>query len=85
LIGLPSLGALGVAALADTLGDTRASAWSGVLLGLLDALGVGALTSELGPAAGAPRAITLGALALTLVLLVTAPLFLRGDAAPATR
>src|SRR5262249_6786901 len=39
LIGLPSLGALGVAALADTLGEGQSSAWSRPLLGLLDALG----------------------------------------------
>jgi MFS family permease len=77
LIGLPSLGALGVAALADTLGEARRSAWSRPLFGLLDALGVNRLTSKLGEAAGAPRAILLGALALTLVLALTAPLFLR--------
>jgi len=79
LIGLPSLGALGIAALADTLGDTRGSAWSRGLLGLLDVLGVTALTSQLGPAAGAPRAIMLGALALTLTLALTAPRFLRSE------
>ena len=77
LIGLPSLGALGVAALADTLGEGRSSAWSRPLLGLLDMLGVNELTSQLGTAAGAPRAIMLGTLALTLVLALTAPLFLR--------
>ncbi|HJZ45523.1 MAG TPA: MFS transporter [Roseiflexaceae bacterium] len=81
LIGLPSLGALGVAALANTLGAEGPSAWSRVLLVLLDALGVNALTSQLGAAAGAPRAIIVGALALTLVLVVTAPLFVREGAA----
>jgi len=80
LIGLPSLGALGVAALANTLGEGRGSAWSRPLLGLLDVLGVNGLTSQLGAAAGAPRAIMLGALALTLVLGLTAPLFLRTGA-----
>ena len=81
LIGLPSLGALGVAALADTLGEGRSSAWSRPLMGLLDLLGVNTLTSSLGAAAGAPRAILLGALALLLVLALTAPLFLRAGTA----
>jgi MFS family permease len=79
LIGLPSLGALGVAALADTLGEGRSSVWSRPLLGLLDLLGVNALTSQLGAVAGAPRAIMLGALALVLVLALTAPMFLRSE------
>jgi MFS family permease len=83
LIGLPSLGALGVAALADTLGDGRGAAWSRPLVGLLDGLGINALTSQLGAAAGAPRAIMLGALALTLVLALTAPLFAREGAGTA--
>jgi MFS family permease len=77
LIGLPSLGALGVAALADTLGGGRSVGWSRPLLGLLETLGINALTGRLGAAAGAPRAIILGALALTLVLALTAPLFAR--------
>jgi MFS family permease len=79
LIGLPSLGALGIAALAETLGDGRSAAWARPLLGLLDRLGVNALTSPLGPAAGAPRAILLGTLALTLVLALSAPLFAREE------
>jgi len=81
---ITTLGALGVAALADILGEGRNSPWSRPLFGLLDVLGVNALTSQLGAAAGAPRAIMLGALVLTLVLALTAPLFLRaGTAAPA--
>ena len=85
LIGLPSLGALGVAALANTLGEgERSSAWSRPLAGLLDMLGVNALTSQFGAAAGAPRAILLGALALILVLALTAPRFLRTGTASAS-
>jgi len=52
LIGLPSLGALGVAALANTLSEGRSSVWSRPLLGLLDMLGVNRLTNQLGAAAG---------------------------------
>jgi MFS family permease len=79
LIGLPSLGALGIAALAGALGDQARSAWSGPLLQMLDVLGVNAFTHQLGAAAGAPRAITLGALALVLALALTAPVFLRSE------
>jgi MFS family permease len=76
LIGLPSLGALGIAALARGLGDSAPAAWARLPLALLDALGVDALTGRLGDTAGAPRAIVLGVLALTLVLAATAPAFL---------
>jgi MFS family permease len=82
LIGLPSLGALGVAALARSLGDGATVGWARPALGLLDALGVDAVTGHLGAFAGAPRAIVLGVLALALVLGATAPLFLRVRASP---
>jgi MFS family permease len=77
LIGLPSLGALGVAALARGLGDGARVNWARLPLALLDALGVDALTGRLGPGAGAPRAIVLAVLALVLVLAASAPAFLR--------
>lgn len=77
LIGLPSLGALGVAAVAKSLGAQIRSGWAGLTLRLLDALGIGALTQRLGAVAGAPRAITLGALLLVIALIVAAPLLSR--------
>jgi hypothetical protein len=78
LIGLPSLGALGVAALARGLGDgAQYGGWVHLPLALLDALGVDRLTERLGPVAGAPRAILLGVLALVLVLATSAPAFLQ--------
>jgi MFS family permease len=77
LIGLPSLGALGVAALARSLEGDASATWASSLLALLDALGAEALAGQLGPGAGAPRAIILGVLALVLVLAATAPVFLR--------
>jgi MFS family permease len=80
LIGLPSLGALGVAALARNLEDGASATWSSLPLALLDALGVEALTRQIGPGAGAPRAIVLGVLALVLVLVASAPVFLRVSA-----
>jgi MFS family permease len=80
LIGLPSLGALGVAALANSLEDGSGATWASPLLALLDVLGVQALTSGLGLGAGAPRAIVLGVLALVLVLVASAPAFLRVSA-----
>jgi predicted MFS family arabinose efflux permease len=76
LIGLPSLGALGIAALAQGLSDGAPAAWARLPLALLDVLGVDSLTSWLGVTAGAPRAIVLGVLTLALVLVVTAPVFL---------
>jgi MFS family permease len=87
LIGLPSLGALGMAGLAASLGEGRDGVWTRPLLALLDVLGVSALTSQLGAIAGAPRAILLGALTLALVLVLTAPMFLRAGVtlAPETR
>jgi MFS family permease len=77
LIGLPSLGALGVAAVAHALGATMQPGWARLAVTLLDALQVDALTNRLGPAAGAPRAIVLGALALLVVLGLTATRFFR--------
>jgi MFS family permease len=77
LIGLPSLGALGVAALARSLGEgAQYVGWARLPRALLDALGVDMLTERLGPGAGAPRAILLGVLALALVLATSAPAFL---------
>jgi MFS family permease len=77
LIGLPSLGSLGVAALARSLGEGVPRGWARLPLMLLDALDVDAATGRLGAFAGAPRAIVLGVLALALVLAATAPAFLR--------
>jgi predicted MFS family arabinose efflux permease len=87
LIGLPSLGALGVAALARGLGAGAPASWASLPLALLDLLGVDVATAGLGAVAGAPRAIILGVLVLALVLAGTAPLFLRVSvsAAPAAR
>lgn len=75
LIGLPSLGALGVAAVAQAFGTSATAGWARLALALLDLLGVDAATSRLGAVAGAPRAIVLGTLALCLVLVVLAPIF----------
>jgi len=74
LIGLPSLGALGVARVAQDLGAPH-SGWSAGIISLLDLLGITRLTAELGGGAGAPRAIVVGALALVIVLVLTAPKF----------
>ncbi|HEX6287542.1 MAG TPA: MFS transporter [Herpetosiphonaceae bacterium] len=74
LIGLPSLGSLGVARAAQALSMPR-SAVSRWLLSLLDTLGVSGMTERLGMSAGAPRAIVAGALVLLLTLLLTLPLF----------
>jgi hypothetical protein len=75
LIGLPSLGSLGVAALAKALGDAASPAWARPARAALDLLGVGALTRHLGGAAGGPRAVVLGALVLLAVLVLSAPAF----------
>jgi MFS family permease len=80
LIGLPSLGALGVAAVARALGTDTPSGLARLLLGLLDTIGVDALTRPLAGAAGAPRAIVLGALVVVVVLIVAAPFVLRASA-----
>ena len=76
LIGLPSLGALGTAAVASELGGAAPAGWARTILALLDALRVDMLTASLGNAAGAPRAIVLGVIVLLLVLLAAAPVFL---------
>ncbi len=76
LIGLPSLGALGVAAVAQSLGRQVRTGWARLAGALLDVLGIGAITSRLGAAAGAPRAVALGAIVLTIVVVVTAARFL---------
>lgn len=76
LIGLPSLGALGVAAAAHALSLNVRTDWTGLVLWLLDLLGVDAATRQLGAVAGAPRAIVLGALTLIVVVITSAPLFL---------
>src|SRR5687767_8394167 len=80
LIGLPSLGALGVAAVARALGTEAPSGLARPLLGLLNAIAVGALTRPLQAAAGAPRAILLGALVVVVVLVAAAPFVLRASA-----
>lgn len=72
LIGMPSLGGLGVAALAHSLSASAPSAGLAALLSLLGALGVSQATAQLGPAAGAPRAIVLGVLVLALILVLVA-------------
>jgi hypothetical protein len=77
LIGLPSLGALGVAAVADLLRSDAPTSWSQLPLSMLNALGVTVLTRHLGAFAGAPRALVLGALALGITVALTAPAFLR--------
>jgi hypothetical protein len=76
LIGLPSLGSLGVAALARDLGEGASASWARLPMALLDTLGVDAITGRLGNEAGAPRAVVLGVLVLVLVLAATAPAFL---------
>ena len=77
LIGLPSLGSLGVAALAKALGDAASPAWARPARAVLELLGVAALTRHLGGAAGGPRAVVLGALVLLAVLVLSAPAFSR--------
>ena len=77
LIGLPSLGSLGVAALAKALGGAASPAWAHPARAVLDLLGVDALTRHLGGAAGGPRAVVLGALMLLTVLMLSAPAFIR--------
>lgn len=81
LIGLPSLGALGVAAVAGALGQ-QARGVAGLAQGLLGLLGVNRATAHLGPVAGAPRAVVLGALLLVLVLVLAGPLLARVRAQP---
>lgn len=91
LIGLPSLGALGTAALATALGGASGPAWASPARAVLGLLGVNALTGYLGSAAGGPRAVALGALVLLVVLVLSASIFIRvrapvreqGDTLPA--
>lgn len=88
LIGLPSLGALGVASIARSLGAEQRAGWVDVLIAPLHLLGVTRLTQRLGPAAGAPDAIVLCVLFLALAILLSVPLLLRiraADAQAATR
>ena len=82
LIGLPSLGALGVAAVAQSLAGQIRTGWARLAGAVLDVLGVNPFTSRLGAAAGAPRAVVLGALILLLVIVVMATRF-RGIQTPA--
>jgi MFS family permease len=82
LIGLPSLGTLGVAGLAKALGDTTTPAWARPARAVLDLLGVDALTQHLGSASGGPRAVVLGALVLLAVLVLSASTFFRVRAEP---
>ena len=76
LIGLPSLGALGVAAVAKALGTNDQGWWSQAVLGVFDALGIDSATAWLGTGSGAPRAVILGALLLVVVLVAAIPMFL---------
>jgi MFS family permease len=73
LIGLPSLGALGLASVAAALAG-RGAGWARPALGLLDWVGVGGWTARLGTGAGPPRAVALCALILALVLAASAPM-----------
>lgn len=82
LIGLPSLGALGVAALAGALAEQARAGWAALIQSLLALLGINTLTAHLGMFAGAPRAVVLGALVLALVLLGAGPLLMRIRAVP---
>ncbi|MCW5881646.1 MAG: MFS transporter [Anaerolineae bacterium] len=77
LIGLPSLGALAVAAVARELGAEVPGGVARIALGALRGFGVVAATERLGPVAGAPRAIVLGALIIGVVVLLAAPAILR--------
>lgn len=75
LIGLPSLGALGIATLARTLAQEQQSGGAWFVYQLLNLLQIKQLTSNLGPASGAPRAVVLGALLLIALLLIAMPVF----------
>jgi hypothetical protein len=77
LIGLPSLGSLGIAALAKALQDGARARWAAPLRATLDALGVGRATRALAAAAGAPRALVVGAVVLGVALLAAAPRYMR--------
>jgi MFS family permease len=83
LIGLPSLGSLGIARVAQDL-SAPDGGWSRRLLDLLDILGIVQITERLGGGAGAPRAIVAGVIVLVAVLLLIAPtiLPLRASAEP---
>ncbi len=76
LIGLPSLGALVVAAVAVSLGTYDQSRWSQAVESVFDVLGINGATAWLGPSSGAPRAVILGALLLAAVLAAVTPMFL---------
>ncbi|MFN8470833.1 MAG: MFS transporter [Anaerolineae bacterium] len=75
LIGLPSLGALAVAAIAVSLGAYDQSRLSQAIESVFDVLGINGATAWLGPTAGAPRAVVLGALMLVAVLIAVTPMF----------
>ncbi|MFN8499584.1 MAG: MFS transporter [Anaerolineae bacterium] len=76
LIGLPSLGAIAVAAMAKSLGAYDQARWSQGIQSFFDVLGINSATDWLGPTAGAPRAIILGAMLLVAVLIAVTPMFL---------
>lgn len=82
LIGLPSLGSLAVARVAQGLAATAPNGWERISLRALGLLGITRVTEHIGSAAGAPRAVMLGILALAVVLLAAAPIFLRLRAVP---
>jgi MFS family permease len=80
LIGMPALGGLGIAAVANGLGEPVQSPAAHWAVGLRDLVGVGQLSTPFGAFAGAPRAIVLGGVGLVLALLALSPLLLRAEA-----
>ncbi|MBA3943506.1 MAG: MFS transporter [Herpetosiphonaceae bacterium] len=82
LIGIPSLGSLGIAAVADGLSSDQMGTWARIFDWPLRLVGVQSLTEHLGKAAGGPRAITLSAILLTVVLVLSAPALRRVVMAP---
>ncbi len=77
LIGLPSLGALVIAAVTRELGSDAPDGTSQTALALLSVFGVRQATADLGPASGAPRAIILGLLVLLVILIVSGTALMR--------
>ncbi len=73
LIGLPSLGALGIATLAQALGREASSGFTWFVQEVLGLLYIIQLTGSLGSASGAPRAVVSGALVLVGLLLIAIP------------
>ena len=74
LIGLPSLGGLLVAGIAEQLSGQPAAGWPARIARLLALLRI---DPGSGPGSGAPRAIVTGVLVLVVVLVLSAPVFAR--------